>query len=170
MAHADDATVECSEEGDASVTFSGTLSTTGSVDSAVITAAVDGDEESEVGVIQPQHFVHDGQDKTAAWSFAIDLADGEHSVEVCFTQSGAQGRPPKTVCATVEVEVSCGGECEIGACVSDCQHDCNELDGPAKAACNQCCECKCKSEIEGCTPQDLCYTGSPGHAVCLTAE
>jgi hypothetical protein len=67
-----------------------------------------------------------------------------------------------------EVETGCGGgtadPCDIGACVSACEHACS---GPT---CHQCCECRCKAELEpaGCPPpQNLCYTGSAGHAVCL---
>ena len=62
------------------------------------------------------------------------------------------------------VETGCGS-CDIGPCVSTCQQACADKD------CRNCCECRCKDELQtaGCpAPQELCYTGSEGHAVCLT--
>jgi hypothetical protein len=61
--------------------------------------------------------------------------------------------------------------CPIGACVSACEAACPQGD----TDCGQCCECWCKDEQreEGnasCEPQDLCYSGSEGHAVCLLAQ
>lgn len=59
--------------------------------------------------------------------------------------------------------------CPIGACVSACQATCTD------ASCGQCCECWCKEEgrlggNDACQPQDLCYSGSEGHEVCLPGD
>ena len=58
--------------------------------------------------------------------------------------------------------------CDIGPCVSACQHACAQGD----SSCSQCCECHCKAEGRAagnlaCAPQLLCYEGSRGHAACL---
>lgn len=60
-------------------------------------------------------------------------------------------------------------ECPIGPCVSACQRAC----GLHNTSCRTCCECRCKAEGRAagnlaCQPQELCYTGSEGHAVCLS--
>jgi len=90
------------------VTIEGTLSTTGSVDSAEIRASIDGAPETLVGIIDPQDFIHDGRLKTAPYSITVDLPNGTHTVEVCFYQSGSGGRPPKSTCAeTLVVVVEC---------------------------------------------------------------
>jgi hypothetical protein len=65
-------------------------------------------------------------------------------------------------------DVCPAAECPIGECVSACQADCTTGD----TECGQCCECWCKDEgrqagNDACQPQDLCYSGSDGHAVCL---
>jgi hypothetical protein len=95
----------CLDESSASVTISGVLTTTGSVDSAEITVGVDGGEATPVGTIEPGDFDHDGNIKTADYSFDLVLAEGAHTVEVCFTQSGSGGREPKFVCAPVVIVV-----------------------------------------------------------------
>lgn len=99
--------VTCSK-GNGTAALSGTVSTTGSVDSVEISAQVDGGAAANVGVIEPQAFQHDGRVKTAAYAVNVSLADGTHQVTLCFTQSGAQGRTPKQVCAApVSVSVAC---------------------------------------------------------------
>jgi len=100
--------------GTGSVTIEGTLTTTGSVDSAEITASVNGGTAAQVGVIEPQDFIHDGRVKWAPYSITIDgLPNGTNTVEICFYQSGSQGREPKQTCADVVVVVvdcsSCSG-------------------------------------------------------------
>jgi len=102
-------------EGTGSVTLEGTLTTTGSVDSAEITASVNGGTANLVGIIEPQDFIHDGRVKWAPYSITIDgLPNGTNTIEVCFDQSGSQGREPKHTCADVVVvvvdcAVSCAG-------------------------------------------------------------
>jgi hypothetical protein len=61
-----------------------------------------------MGIIQPQDYSHEGRIKTAGYALSVSLPNGEHTVQVCFTQSGAQGREPKTTCAApVTVIVDC---------------------------------------------------------------
>lgn len=101
-------------DGTGSVTIDGTLTTTGSVDSAEITASVNGGTATQVGVINPDDFVHDGRVKTASYSITLDgLANGTNTIQVCFVQSGADGRESKQTCADVLVVVvdcsSCRG-------------------------------------------------------------
>lgn len=94
------------------VIIGGTLTTTGSVDSVEIRASIDGGEEDLVGLILPQDFVHDGRIKTAEYAVTISLPSGTHSVEICFYQSGSQGREPKQTCADpVTVVVDCEANC-----------------------------------------------------------
>ncbi len=100
----------CLDSDTAAITISGLLTTTGSVDSAEITLTVDG-TETATGTIEPQDFVHDGRDKSAPYSFDLTLENGTHTIEVCFLQSGAQGREPKQVCApAVTVVIDCSDE------------------------------------------------------------
>ena len=101
----------CTSTEAADVSIAGVLTTTGSVDSAIITVSVDGAEATQVGVINPQDFSRGGREKSAPYALTLSLANGEHSVSVCFTQSGAQGREPKAVCAeTIVVVVDCAPE------------------------------------------------------------
>jgi hypothetical protein len=103
--------VECASSAEATVTLSGTLKSTGSVDSAVITASVNGGEAVEVGTLQPDDFSRGGRNKTASYSVELSLSNGTHSVEICFTQSGAEGRESKRVCASaVPVTVACASD------------------------------------------------------------
>jgi hypothetical protein len=98
--------------GTGSVTIEGTLTTTGSVDSAEILATINGGTATQVGVIEPEDFVHDGRTKTASYSVTIDgLPNGSNTIEICFNQSGSQGREPKYTCAEVLVVVVACSEC-----------------------------------------------------------
>lgn len=98
----------CTSTEAADVSIAGVLTTTGSVDSALITVSVNGGEATQVGVINPQDFSRGGRVKTAPYALTLSLPNGEHTVEVCFTQSGAQGREPKAVCAeALVVTVDC---------------------------------------------------------------
>jgi hypothetical protein len=101
-------------DGTGSVIIEGTLTTTGSVDSAEIRASVNGAAETLLGTIEPQDFIHDGRVKWAPYSITIDgLPNGTNTVEVCFYQSGSQGREPKQTCAdVVVVVVDCASECQ----------------------------------------------------------
>jgi len=96
----------------ASVTIQGTLTTTGSVDSAEITAIINGGAPAVVGTIDPEDFIHNGREKTAPYSITIDLPEGSNTVSVCFEQSGSQGRESKYTCAeTLVVVVDCASDC-----------------------------------------------------------
>ena len=98
----------CLDGDTATVNVSGLLTTTGSVDSAEISVSVDGGEGTAMGTIEPQDFEHHGRVKDAPYSLDFTLENGTHTIDVCFTQSGAQGREPKQVCApTVTVVVDC---------------------------------------------------------------
>lgn len=112
----------CTSETQAQVSFSGTVSTTGSVDSVIITAKVDAADAVTLDTLEPQDFTHDGRDKTATYSVSLDLTNGTHTVVLCFTQSGAQGREPKTTCAdplTVTVDCAPKNVCEDAAPFGD---------------------------------------------------
>jgi hypothetical protein len=103
--------VACTSTEEATVTLSGVLTSTGSVDSAVITASVNGGEPVELGTLNPEDFSRGSRAKTANYSVTLSLPNGTHSVELCLTQSGSQGREPKRACATVEaVSVACAPE------------------------------------------------------------
>jgi hypothetical protein len=98
----------CTSETQAQVSLGGTVSTTGAVDSVVITAAIDGGDRLTLHTLTPQDFTHEGRNKTAPYAVSVSLPNGTHTVELCFTQSGAQGREPKTTCAApVTVTVDC---------------------------------------------------------------
>jgi len=97
---------------------------------------------------------------------AILFVDGSGPNDFSTTVSGTVG----AVQDPDEVATGCG-ECPIGQCVSACQASCPQGD----TDCGQCCECWCKEEgrmagNDACHPQDLCYSGSEGHAVCLQGE
>jgi hypothetical protein len=107
-ATAETTAVTCTSEEEAQVDLAGTVTTTGSVDSVIITAAIDGGAPVQVGIIRPQDFSHDGRIKTAGYAASFDLPNGEHTIQMCFTQSGSQGREPKYTCAApVTVVVDC---------------------------------------------------------------
>ncbi len=106
----------CTRETEAQVSLGGVVSTTGSVDSVIITAAIDGGDRVELTTLNPQDFEHEGRNKTATYAVSVTLPNGTHTVELCFTQSGAQGREPKTTCATpVTVVVDCAPEQNVCA-------------------------------------------------------
>jgi len=98
----------CSSDGTAQVTLSGTVTSTGSVDSVYITAAVDGGTATLLWSLGPQDFTHTGRDKTADYSVSLSLDNGTHEIVLCFTESGAQGRDPKQFCTDpITVVVAC---------------------------------------------------------------
>lgn len=102
----------CSGTSGGTVPVSGTVTTTGAVDSVNITASIDGNTATQVGTILPQDFSHEGRYKTANYSVSVTVPNGTHVVEMCFIQSGSQGREPKKVCVTISVTVSCESFCE----------------------------------------------------------
>ena len=78
-----------------------------------ITASVDGATATRVGLLGPQDFSHDdGRYKSANYTVTVPATNGEHVIQICFIQSGSQGREPKKVCVTVSVDVSCEAFCE----------------------------------------------------------
>jgi hypothetical protein len=56
----------CTSEEEAQVDLAGTVTSTGSVDSVIITASIDGGAPVQMGTLQPQDFSHDGRIKTAS--------------------------------------------------------------------------------------------------------
>lgn len=101
---------------DGVLTVSGTLASSGSVDSAVVT--LEDGSEVQIGTLQPQDFIHDGRVKFACFEFGVDLEelqiDPAEIDKVCFTQSGAQGREPKRTCNDVD----------LAGCVKEPPHEC----------------------------------------------
>jgi hypothetical protein len=99
----------------------------------------------------------------AAYTAAV-FVDGPGPNDFSTTVSGALGAvQDPDVFDTCPVDA-----CPIGACVSACEANCAQGD----TDCGTCCECWCKEEgreggNDACQPQDLCYSGSDGHAVCL---
>jgi len=113
----------CRDDGTARVTFAGSVTSTGSVDSVEITAEVDGGAPTQIGTIAPQDFRHSGRNKIADYSASLSLDNGSHDIVLCFTQSGAQGREPKQLCTdpiTVVVACeACGGGSPFGDIVGN---------------------------------------------------
>jgi hypothetical protein len=99
--------VQCLPAGGATATMEGVLATTGSTDSVEIAVSVDAGAPAVAGLIAPQDFAHAGRVKTAPYSLPVALSAGSHLVRVCFTQSGAAGRPSKAVCVETPVDVVC---------------------------------------------------------------
>jgi len=102
------AEITCSSETEAEVDLLNTLTTTGSVDSAVVYISIDSGEPVEAGTISPRDFVHTGRIKTAEQLATNTLTNGDHTIQACFVQSGAQGRTSKTTCSdAVTFTVDC---------------------------------------------------------------
>lgn len=90
------------------VTIAGVLTTTGSVDSAILTRQIDAFDPVEIGTINPRDWTHmGGRDKSATYSDTLTLPNGTYTLTYCFTQSGAQGREPKQVCASTSITIAC---------------------------------------------------------------
>jgi hypothetical protein len=103
----------CSGTNSGSVPVTGIVSTNGSVDSVEITASVDGNTATNVGTLTPQDFTHDdGRYKSASYSVTVPAPNGDHVIELCFIQSGSQGREPKKVCVMISATVSCQAFCQ----------------------------------------------------------
>jgi hypothetical protein len=105
----------CTSETEAQVSLAGTVSTTGSVDSVIITVKLDDGDALTLDTLEPQDFTHEGRDKTASYAVSVAVPNGTHTLTVCFTQSGAQGREPKTTCAapvTVTIDCASDNACE----------------------------------------------------------
>ncbi|HVE86571.1 MAG TPA: hypothetical protein VND93_27125 [Myxococcales bacterium] len=100
---------QCNSDGTATVTISGTVTSTGSRDSVEVYLSIDGGADSLVYVIQPGDFSNDGRIKTASYSITVTLPSGTHTAMLCFVQSGSQGRTPKKYClpAPLSITVSC---------------------------------------------------------------
>lgn len=107
-AASDTATIQCINNYSAMVDISTTITSSGSVDSAEIRNSIDGNTPILTGWVDPQDFVHNGRFKTAVSSFTQVFNNGSHNYTSCYTQSGADGRISKQVCApSVNFDVNC---------------------------------------------------------------
>lgn len=97
----------CLDANSAAVSVQVAVTTSGSVDSAVVTRSIGGGAETTVATIQPQDFVFSGRYKTAVLTDKLTVSNGTTDVTYCFTQSGAQGRESKKTCTTFSVTVDC---------------------------------------------------------------
>lgn len=93
------AEITCVNESEAEVDLWSQLTTTGSVDSAIVYISIDAEEPFQAATIAPQDFVHNGRIKTAEGITTHTLTNGEHTIQACFVQSGSQGRRSKSTCA-----------------------------------------------------------------------
>jgi hypothetical protein len=97
--------VECRSDGSgADVTLDYSVISTAAANSAELTLVVDGDAYA-IGTIASGNiddgggWTFSGRTKTAEGSVSHFLESGQYFVQVCATQSGAQGRLPKTACS-----------------------------------------------------------------------
>jgi hypothetical protein len=102
--------VTCNQAGTgATVTANYTVVSTGSADSAVMTASI-GDTVYSLPTIASgsSGWAFAGRTKTAEGTFSTDLTNGTYTLTICATQSGAGGRLPKSVCSLpLAVTVNC---------------------------------------------------------------
>lgn len=165
-------TAEC-DGGGVTVNLDYSVVSTAAADSATIDAGVDtGESIACTPAAIPSGNITDGggwtfskRTKSADGSCETTLAVGNHTVTVCATQSGSQGRPAKTACGTATIEIK-AGECApevcggpgLGDCGSGCEANCPT--GQGFAGCRQCCQCTCKVELfecdSGCVEQLQC--------------
>jgi hypothetical protein len=106
----------------AQIAYSFEVTTTGSTDSAIVTAAINGGAATQVGVIQPQDFNHGIRNKTASYACTLGFPYGYASVQFCFVQSGAQGRESKETCVPAIGEDAC--KTGTGNCDGDNSNGC----------------------------------------------
>jgi hypothetical protein len=131
-----DATIVCDGSGSAFVSFDWTVTSTGSADSAVLTASIDGGTPIALGTIASGNvtggggWTFAGRMKTADSSYTTTLANGVHSFQVCATQSGANGNQNKMSCTTQSVTVNCQS---TDPCANETVH--GELTGQADNIC-----------------------------------
>lgn len=106
-----EASLTCAPEGgSASVGISYTVTSTAAADSADLTAIVDGGAETSIGTIASGSagWTFDGRIKTATGTATFNLANGDHTIVICATQSGANGRLPKRACSdAIAVSIAC---------------------------------------------------------------
>jgi hypothetical protein len=100
----------CNGDDTGTISLTGVLETTGSVDSALVTLSVNGAAPTTIDVIPPGGFIdRDGRIKDAPFVESVTLDNGTHTLQLCFVQSGSQGREEKKVCTDVlTVVVDCG--------------------------------------------------------------
>ncbi len=108
----------CDDDGEsAAVTVEFTVTSTAAANGAELTASIDGGAELGIGAITSGDWTSDGRTKSADGTATFSLAEGTHTIVICATQSGANGRPPKHACsvaAIVEVDCPDGSHCNQG--------------------------------------------------------
>jgi hypothetical protein len=116
----DETAFVCDEDGkSAAVSVDFTVTSTAAADSAELTASIDGGADLAIGTIESgaAGWTFDGRTKTADGSATFSLSEGTHTIVICATQSGANGRLPKRSCsvaAVVDVECDGGNHCNQG--------------------------------------------------------
>lgn len=115
---------ECLNDEVAVASVSGVLTTTCSVDSAVMTVVIDGDAARSTSAIDPDSFSQGDGVELADYAFELSLENGEHTVLVCFTQVDAQEPEPEHTCApllTLNVDCDPGEEnaCDLEGVFGD---------------------------------------------------
>jgi hypothetical protein len=80
------------------------VKSTAATDAAAITVAVDGGTAQQVTTIQPQDFTRWGPDDPHATAtvngVTVPVPNGTHTLTICATQEGANGRLSKSACTT----------------------------------------------------------------------
>lgn len=108
-----DPTLACVGDGSAKVTFYYTAVSTAAADAATVTARIDGGPSVSLPSIASGSaaagggWTFAGRVKTADGEYTTNLANGEHSFEVCVTQHGSNGNLDKTSCSTQRLMVDC---------------------------------------------------------------
>jgi hypothetical protein len=114
----DETSYACDEDGaSAAVSVDFTVTSTAAANSAELTASVDGGAELSIGSVDSDTWTVDGRTKTAGGSATFSLSEGTHTIVICATQSGANGRLSKHACsvaAVVEVECNDKQHCNQG--------------------------------------------------------
>lgn len=111
--------VDCHSDGNgADVTAAYTVVSTGSADSADVVASIGGVNYDLPTIASGNAdngggWTFSGRTKTAEGTFTTSLPNGEYTLTICVTQSGANGRLPKQVCsAPVAVTIYCTPDSE----------------------------------------------------------
>lgn len=110
----DTPTVTCNAEGTgAEVSAAYTVLSTGSADSAIMVATIDGLDYAlptiaSGNVAGGGGWTFAGRTKTAEGTFTTSLPNGTYFLTICATQSGANGRNSKRACSTaIAVTINC---------------------------------------------------------------
>ncbi len=98
----------CVHDAAATVTLTGTVTTSVAPQPTTVWASVDGGAMAAIDVVAPTTFVRAGEVSVAPYAVPLSLYDGSHAVTLCFAQPGVDGEPAQQVCADpVRVAVRC---------------------------------------------------------------